>query len=304
MIKGTEDTRYAYVNGIIRALEARLLTKSYFDRMIAADLSSYNTILSDTPYVMQDDLSIGIRAQENATRDFFNTYCLTEQVSNFIDWPEQIHNLKVKLKEGGEDLLYPQATSAVESWPEVIDAVARFAVDKDPFVLSTDLDKILCKYLNEEAKFVPFFEDYFRMIFELENIRNFFRARRFENQRVILSQAYIPIGRIKLEFLIENLDVAQDNLARNFFNTPYMDIVEKGGAYFEEYNSFLRLERIYEEIRLEYLMQARRMTFGVEPLFGYYHFKMSETKKLRQVYLGKLNELPADDLKESSPDVW
>jgi V/A-type H+-transporting ATPase subunit C len=192
----------------------------------------------------------------------------------------------------------------VEAWPEVVEEVSRFAVDKDPFVLSTNLDKILCLYLYQTSDFVPFFKGYFRLNFELENIRNFFRARQFEDKRAILDQVYIPIGRLELRFLAENLEVAQDNLGRNFFNTPYAPIVEKGGAYFEENDSFLRLERLYEEYRLGYLLQARRMTFGVEPLFAYYHFRMSEIKKLRQVYWGKLNEVSVDDLKESIPDVW
>ena len=304
MIKSTEDTRYAYVNGVIRALEARLLTKGHFDRLIATDLSSYNTILSDTPYVRQADLESGAEAEENSLRDFFNTYCLTGAVKCFLDWPEQVHNLKVRIKGGADNLLYAQATDTVETWPEVVDEVARFAVDKDPFVLSTNLDKILCQYLYATADFVPFFSDYYEMNFELENIRSFFRARQFENKRAILSQVYIPIGRLALKFLVENLEVAQENLGRNFFNTPYVAIVEKGGVYFETNDSFLRLERLYEEHRLGYLTQARRMTFGVEPLFAYYHFKMSEIKKLRQVYWGKLNEVGVDDLKESIPDVW
>jgi vacuolar-type H+-ATPase subunit C/Vma6 len=304
MIQGTNDTRYAYANGIIRTLEARLLTKGHFDRLIATDPSSYNTILSDTPYVAQGDLEAGIESAENAVRAFFNTYCLTDEVRDFVDWPEQVHNLKVKLKEGSDDLLYAQDTDTIESWPEVLDEVARFAVDKDPFVLSTNLDKILCRYLLQAAEFVPFFENYYRTTFELENIRSFFRARQFENKRLILTQVYIPFGRLGLKFLIENLEVAQENLGRNFFNTPYAGIVDRGGSYFEEHDSFLRLEKLYEEHRLGYLLQARRMTFGVEPLFGYYHFKMSEIKKLRQVYWGKRNEVAVEDLKESIPDVW
>jgi vacuolar-type H+-ATPase subunit C/Vma6 len=304
MIKGTEDTRYAYVNGIIRALEARLLTKSHFDRLIATEIGSYNTILSDTAYVGQPDLENGIETEEKAIRDFFNIYCLTDEVRSFLDWPEQVHNLKVKLKGGGDDLLYDQDEDTIETWPEVIEEVGRFAVDKDPFMLSTNLDKILCQYLYQLADFVPFFRTYFEISFELENIRSFFRARQFENKRAILSQVYIPIGRLALKFLIENLEAAQENLGRNFFNTPYVAIVDKGGTYFEENNSFLRLERLSEEYRLGYLQQARRMTFGVEPLFTYYHFKMNEIKKLRQVYWGKLNEVGADDLKESIPDVW
>jgi vacuolar-type H+-ATPase subunit C/Vma6 len=115
---------------------------------------------------------------------------------------------------------------------------------------------------------------------------------------------YIPLGSLGLRFFIDNLDVAQEHLGRNFFTTSYADIVEKGGVYFEEYDSFLRLERMIEEYRLRYLVKARRMTFGVEPLYTYYQFKMNEVKKLRQVYWGKLNEVPMDDLKESIPDVW
>jgi vacuolar-type H+-ATPase subunit C/Vma6 len=304
MIEGTGDTRYAYVNGIIRAREARLLTKSHFDRLIAVDYTSFNTILSDTPYTGSRDFTEGLEAEENVVRSFFDRFCLTEEVRHFIDWPEQIHNLKVKLKEGHEDLLYTRAADTVESWSEVIDEVARFALDKNPFVLSTNLDRILCRYLYEASSFAPFFKSYFEMYFDLENIRSFFRAKQFEDRHEIFKQVYIPLGRLPLDFLIDNLGVAQDQLGRIFFNTPYAAIIDKGGAYYEEKNSFLRLERLCEERRLGFLLQARRMTFGVEPLFAYYIFKMSEITKLRQVYWGKLNEVSVEDLKESIPDVW
>jgi vacuolar-type H+-ATPase subunit C/Vma6 len=64
MIKGTSDTRYAYVNGIIRALEARLLTRSHFDRLISSKLTGFTTILSDSPYVGQDDITEGFALEE------------------------------------------------------------------------------------------------------------------------------------------------------------------------------------------------------------------------------------------------
>jgi len=304
MIKGTEDTRYAYVNGIIRALEARLLNRGHFDRLIAADYGSFDTILSDTPYVGQNDIDMNLESEEKSLRGFFDRFCVTEEVRYLIDWPEQLHNLKVKLKEGGEGLFYDHDLLTAESWPEVIEEVARFAVEKNPFVLSTNLDRILCKYLYEISAFAPFFRGFYDTYFELENIRSFFRARQFEDKREIFKQVYLPWGRLKLEFFLDNLNVAQDQLGRNFFNTPYASLVERGGTYFEDRNSFLRLERLNEEYKLAYLAQARRMTFGVEPLFAYYKFKMGEITKLRQVYWGKLNEVPLEDLKESIPDVW
>lgn len=304
MIEGTGDTKYAYVNGIVRAKEARLLTKSHFDRLIAANLSNINTILSDTPYVGHEDIPVGLEMEESQMKHFFDRFCQTPEVKKLIDWPEQIHNLKVKLKEGSEELLYPQEDSEVETWPEVLDEVARFTVEKNPFVLSTNLDKIMCKYFYEISQFAPFFSKYYEQYFDLENIRSFFRARQFEKSREIFNQVFIQYGSIGEKNFVDNLNIQHDQLGKIFYITPYASIIERGGAYIEEQHSFLRLERLYDEMRLEFLLQARRMTFGVEPLFGYYYFKMAEIKKVRQIYWGKLNELSCDAQKESIPDVW
>ncbi|MBA7639977.1 V-type ATP synthase subunit C [subsurface metagenome] len=162
----------------------------------------------------------------------------------------------------------------------------------------------MCKYLYETAKFASFFDKYFQLYFDLENIRSFFRTRQFENSRDIFNQVFIPLGSFNEKFFIDNLNVDYEHLGKNFFTTPFVSIIEKGSAYIKEYHSFLRLERLYEEMRIGFLIQARRMTFGIEPLFTYYHFKISEIKKLRQVYWGKLNEVFIDELKESIADVW
>ncbi len=304
MIKGTEDTSYAFANGIVRAREARLLTRGHFDRLIAGPLASFKTILSDTSYVVHMEIPTGLDMEDIEIKKFFRKYCQTPEVQQFIDWPEQIHNLKVKLKQGNEELMYTQYASEVETWPEIIEEVERFAVDKEPFILSTNLDKILCKYLYDTSKFVPFFNRYYQLYFDLENIRSFFRARQFENSREIFTQVFIPYGTVTQRLFLDNLSSQHDILAKSFFTTPYVKIVEKGSLYIDEHHSFLKLEKLCEEMRLEFLLLARKMTFGVEPLFTYYHFKINEIKKLRQVYWGKLNEVPIDELKESIPDVW
>jgi vacuolar-type H+-ATPase subunit C/Vma6 len=221
-----------------------------------------------------------------------------------IDWPEQMHNLKVKLKQGSENLYYLQLASDVETWPEVADAIAAFAVDKDPFLLSTTLDTILCKYLSDVSQFGLFFSTYYRLYFDLENIRNFFRARQFEKSREIFEQVFIDYGTLNESVFIDHIAHPYDAFAKSLFTTPYAHIADRGGAYLEDHHSFLRLERLCDEMKLRFLVQARNMTFGVEPLFCYYEFKLAEIKKLRQVYWGRLNELPIEELRESIPDVW
>lgn len=304
MIQGSGDTRYAYVNGMVRAQEARLLTRGHFDRLIAGNLDAFSTIISDSPYAGYDDILSGVQAELAGIRDFTRKHCITPQVMNMLEWPEQIHNMKVHLKHGSEALLYSESHAEVETWPEVIDAAARFAVDKDPFVLSTTLDRILSHYLIDAANFTPFFHEYYRLYYDLENIRTFFRARQFDNSRDIFMQVFIPYGNLGKAIFLDNITTEYEQLGRNFFTTPYSSLVEGGGLYLEEKHSFLRLERLTEEMRLGYLRQARTLTFGVEPLYCYYEFKKNEIKKLRQVYYGLLNEVPVDELKESIPDVW
>jgi vacuolar-type H+-ATPase subunit C/Vma6 len=186
----------------------------------------------------------------------------------------------------------------------VVEEIEKFAVEKDPFILATNLDKILCQYLYGVAQLSLFFSTYFKLYFDLENIRSFFRARQFENGRDIFSQVFIRNGSIDRRQFVDNFDVHYDLLGKNFFTTPYAQIMDRGSAFIAERHSFLRLERMCDEMKLEFLLQARRMTFGVEPLFGYHQFKISEIKKIRQVYWGKFNEVPREDLKESIPDVW
>lgn len=280
------------------------MTRSHFDRLLSSKMDSFETILSDSPYLGHDEITDGFSLEEERVGIFFREYCEHDDVIKFIDWPHQLHNIKVKSKQGGEGLLYIQSNNEIEKWPEVVTEIERFALTKDPFILSTNLDKILCKYLYESAKKMPFFESYFQISFDLENIRSFFRARHFEKTREIFNQVFIDYGSLNRSIFLDNLTSGYDSLGKIFFTTPYAAIIDKGGTYIEQNNSFLRLERMCDEMKLRFLLAARRMTFGVEPLFTYYQFKLEEIKKLRQVYWGKLNEVPIDDLKESIPDVW
>jgi V/A-type H+-transporting ATPase subunit C len=304
MIKGTDDTRYAFVNGIIRAREARLLTRGHFDRLIAGELSSFRTIISDSPYVAYDDFAAGLLNEEKQIRDFVIQYCMTPQIIHVLDWPEQMHNVKVKIKGGNEDLLYTTVDNEVENWPETQTALERYTLNKDPFIFSTELDRILWERMINEAAFCPFFTGYYEMIADLENIRSFFRARQFENSRDIFARVFLPYGKLGYDLFISNIRMELEHLSKVFFITPYLHLIDRGAVYLQQHHSFLRLERLIEEVRMQYLIQARRMAFGVEPLYAFYHFKKSEIRKLQQVYWGKLNEVAIEDLKESISDVW
>ncbi len=304
MIKGTEDTRYAFVNGMVRAKEAKLLRKNHFDRLIEAGIDNFRPILSDTVYTGTGEFLSVLMDIEKQERQFFNKYCLHNEVKEIIFLPEAIHNLKVKLKNGDTRLLYDVDISGLESSPEIIEIISEYLKHKNIFILSTELDKFLCKKIKDFSNISQFFSEYFKIYFDLENIRSFFRARQFENPVEIFRQVYIEYGSVPEKTFLENLNKDIGTITRIFRNTIYGNIVEQGGNYLEAQGSFLKLECLCDEMKLQFLKLTRYYTFGVEPLFGYYQFKLSEIKRLRQVYMGKQYNIPVAQLKESIPDVW
>lgn len=304
MLKGTEDTRYAFVNGVVRAKEAKFLKKSHFDRLIDAGIDNFRPILSDTAYTGTGEFLDVLVYIEKQERQFFDKYCLHYEIKEMVFFPEAIHNLKVKLKNGDTRLFYDVDISKLESSSEIIEIISEYFKHKNGFILSTELDKYLCKKLWEFSRVSQFFSEYFKIYFDLENIRSFFRARQFENSFEIFKQVYIKYSSIPEKIFLENLNRDLGTIIRVFRNTIYGNIVEQGGNYLENQGSFLRLERLCDEMKLSFLKLTRYFTFGVEPLFGYYQFKLSEIKRLRQVYMGKQYNIPIAQLRESIPDVW
>ena len=179
--------------------------------------------------------------------EFLRQYCMNPEVIQFIEWPEQIHNVKVSVKKGSDSLLYESAGNEVETWPEVQSVIEQYVLDKDPFILSTKLDKVLCSYLHGISGFCPFFAEYFTLHMDLENIRNFFRARQFEKSREIFDQVYLPHGTLTYELFAPSLETEIDHVSRVFFTTPYYHLIERGALYLEQHHSFLHLERLIEE---------------------------------------------------------
>lgn len=303
-LAGTEDTKYAYTNGVVRSKEARLLTKDHFERLVRSDFADLGAVLTETEYGGAPSLGAAIAETEAAERNFFNRHCLDADVRRSVAWAEQVHNLKVRLKGGGDSLRYESVSTEVESWPEIAAAADRYATDRDPFVFSTSLDRILCRHLPRLFEPFAFLRAFLTLSYDLENIRNFFRARQFAASADILTHVYVEPSAIDKNMLVENLAAATADLGRVFARSGYASIVEPGGRYLETNRSFLRLERMIEERKLEYLRRCRVMVFGVEPLYGYYYFKRTELKKLRQVLAAKQSAVAEEELRESIADVW
>ena len=62
--------------------------------------------------------------------------------------------------------------------------------------------------------------------------------------------------------------------------------------------NFSLIEKLFDEYVLNYVKKAKYITFGIEPLIGYFFAKKTECINIRNIITGKINRLPSDVIKQ------
>ncbi len=71
-----------------------------------------------------------------------------------------------------------------------------------------------------------------------------------------------------------------------------------------QHKSFVALEKAINDFLIQVLKPAKYLSFGPEPVIAYYLAKVNEINLIRLVILAKLNNLPADLIKERLNNVY
>ena len=126
-----------------------------------------------------------------------------------------------------------------------------------------------------------------------------------------LEVAKTKINKIKFEFLhnllrhTENLKGLSDSLRlnlkdkiANFFPTDYGRVARLSSEAKQKQggDSYLFFEKLKAGFMTDFLAGAKYITFGPEPIISYYFAKLNETRLLRWVILGKINQVPREIL--------
>jgi V/A-type H+-transporting ATPase subunit C len=75
-------------------------------------------------------------------------------------------------------------------------------------------------------------------------------------------------------------------------------MVTEGLAHLQTQESFLLFEKMREAFLFNYIRRADLIAFGIEPLIAYLYKKESEIRTIRTIFVGLLNNVPAETLKE------
>jgi len=330
------NDRYAYAVGRIRAMETRLLDRGKIDRMVEARSaeealkvlgeSEYGEYLADLGSVHQFEkmLDAELRRIYLELRKISPVPELINLFAKKFDY----HNLKVlikanKLAEKRDELLVPEvgniplaeliravADDDYRNLPALMRQAAEklselLRLDPDPQLVGLLLDRAMYQELEDavDAQKSRFLKGYFTSLVDLLNIKTFLRVRRANRPKDFLQQALLPNGDVdmsKLVQLVEPLEVLVDRL----MFSPYAQVVEEGVQTYQKTDTLTRYEKLADDHLIKYAKQAKYVTFGPEPIIGYLLAKESEIKMIRIIMVGKINQLPTEEIKERLRDVY
>ncbi len=151
---------------------------------------------------------------------------------------------------------------------------------------------------------LPFITDYLRHKIDLGNLKIFCRAK------------YLGLSPDKLEGLLLEGGFLDRHVLREGFGRSFGEMGERlqVSAYYSawimatdelvEKETFIALDREFENFLMIYLKKAKYIVFGPEPVFAYVQAKKRELQLLRLLGVGILNQIPAEMLRQRMSETY
>jgi V/A-type H+-transporting ATPase subunit C len=332
-----DDVRYAYAVGRIRALETRLLTGERVNRLAeAGSIDELLRLLGDTHYaeylfelgspweyevILEDEMRGVVKLVVELSMD--------PALTDIFRLRYDFHNVKVALKEkfSGEPL--DSAYIALGTIPadRVRDAVrgkegalvlpshlraalaavtGAFPETPDPKWIDIIVDRAMFRTFVDitTRERCLFLHELLKGEIDLINILSLFRIRREDGERSFFQKALLEGGTLSTDFMSslfgENLDAVPARLS----HTPYALMVAEGLAHLQTQGSFLVFEKMREPFLHNYIRRADLIAFGIEPLIAYLYKKESEIRTIRTIFVGLLNNVSAETIKERTSHAF
>ena len=168
-----------------------------------------------------------------------------------------------------------------------------FSVDQPDKVLA------LSQYWN-----VPFITDYLRHKIDLGNLKIFCRAKYMELSLDKLEALLRKGGFLDVNILLERFDLSYGEIGESLQASAYHPAWILATDELVENETFIALEREFENFLMNYLRKAKYIVFGPEPVFAYALARKRELQLLRLLGVGKLNQIPEEMLKQRMSETY
>ncbi len=324
MVRLSEDPKYGFAIGRVRALEPALMDRPRYERFVRARSSEeFAAALAETAYArFLESGAAGVArafdsaADENAV--FLSAYALDDWLLQLFSLPGASRRLKTSLKEAlsqdQTDISVPsefEATGQKSIVGKVVtETVEVFAKNRNPATVDMAIDRLMQEVELQVASQSEFMIGYLGLHADTENLRTLIRLKAMEDgQKASLEEmeaAFLTGGTLTLASLLAALPQPWPAVLELLAKAPpfgagseaFHDYLEQGRVAVTDGRSFFRMERVGRETELRYLRQTRYATFGHEPLVAFFLLHENELRNLRLLYAAKLAGLAVEEAQD------
>lgn len=309
------ETSYAYAVGRIRVAETRMLRRPDLERMIEArSVEDILRMLQDRGYPESRDYEEVLKGEAR------NLYRYVREITPDPAWivlfqhENDCHNFKVLLKEefscagDGKNLVensihtpdrirdmignraFPEYPATLQRG--ILESAELFSKTRDPQMIDIVIDNAYSTYFYQEtaSSRIPFLKQYADMIIDTGNIKAFFRIKKSMEDLDLLMRVLVDAGSIRHQEYVELFDQPLEAFQERLRHSPYSALAEFGEAAV--------LEKECENLVMGFLRKTRYKVFGLEPIVGYLHGKLTEIRNVRIIIVGNINGLDSESVRE------
>lgn len=327
-----------YVQAVprIRAVENKLLDRAKIQRLLdSTSAHEAFKVLQETDY---GSLMAEVKRPEDyeivLSRELVRLYSFMYEITpdkkliDIMSIRYDYHNIKVLLKskildKDFKEILIPVGTINVnnltkwilnedykeipETMKEAIEkSIEAFEEEKDPQKIDIVLDNYMYKDMVIRAKQIN--DDYLlrflKINIDLINLKTLLRVKNQDKSRKFLKEVLLDNGEIKKEEFIEMFNLNVENIVNKLQYTDYVDVIKIGTEEYTQSKNLKVLEKLSDNFIMNFIKDAKYVSFGPEPLIAYIFAKENEIKIVRIIMVGKLNNIDADVIRERLRDIY
>ncbi len=314
------DTKYTYALGVIRAREVKLLTEKRFEELLSSvGVGELISAMHDTDYgeylriVGKYEAEKALHAAKVALYNDIEKLIDDFEIMRILRAKYDFHNIKVLLKGKIAEEDFTDKCSSLGSIPvskltQIIQEekyghlpeYLRIAVEKgidayysddhNPQRLSFAVDSVMAEMLTSYTE-NPFLVKYYKFWVDLTNIKTILRLLFLEKYQDLIDFALLTGGNIGKDTIKKAKIENSDSLEDLYRGTIYSSLLEWK-------DSFSLLEKESERLLILFLKSVAFEAIGVEPVIAYLLIKENEIRNLRIIFIGKMNGVGEDLIKE------
>ncbi len=325
---------FAYITGLIRTLETRLLSQNELDRMVdARNFQDAYRVLNELDYSrFLDKAKTPIEFQKVLEADMLDTKellisrCPHSWFLNIFWYRYDIHNIKTLLKaklmgktaESVEHLLMklgnipfdilikyifneerivldPHEHEKIEK--VIQKAKTKFALNGNPQEVDYIVDRLYFQLALTTARRtrLPFIIEYIRHLIDLSNIKLYLRLENWKDESADKLGLLAKGGKLDFNIFFKE----EEAFLYEISMTSYKDFVEKSIEEIRNEDQFIQLENEAENYVAKYLRTKRFEAIGPEVVMNYFVAKKNNDMVTRLVLIGKMNNIAPDKIRKN-----